>query len=118
MWDEIATGGFNEESLALPHPLHNLEHGQIVLYYNGLAGSEADNLRGYADDNRLAVVAAPAPAGVDAKMTLTGWTKRQSCDGVSSAAIEEFRKRFQGKAPEGGAGWAQVLTTVDDQIEE
>jgi hypothetical protein len=33
MWEGQATGGFNEQAVPLPLPVHNLEHGQFVVYY-------------------------------------------------------------------------------------
>lgn len=104
MWEPLAPTGFLEQALALPEPLHNLEHGTVIVYYDdGLDDSDLGGLRAYAERAGSAVIAAPAPDGVDAPVTLTAWRKLQSCDEVSSAAIDEFRRSFQGKAPEGAA---------------
>ena len=103
MWEELVPGGFSASPMALPAPLHNLEHGQIIVYYTDLDPDEEEALVGYADDDAAAVIAAPAPEGVTGRITLTGWTALQSCDDLSTAAIDQFRRRFQGGAPEGAA---------------
>lgn len=102
MWEPVLPTGFIDRVLALPEPLHNLEHGQVIVYHQDLDDDEIEGLKSYARDARDAVIVAQAPEGVEAPITLTAWRKLQSCDEPSSAAIDEFRKNFQGKAPEGG----------------
>lgn len=102
MWEPVMPGGFVDRPIALPEPLHSLEHGVIAVYYKDLAGDEQAALKNYADANSAKVIAAPAPEGVDAKITMTGWTKLQSCEELSTAAIDEFAETFSKEAPEAG----------------
>jgi hypothetical protein len=93
--------------------VHNMEHGQIVLWYSpDLTAEEKDVVEEIVEDEPVATVATPydgldegtgivmsawlAPEG-DSK---TGTGVLQSCEKVSQAAVNEFRRDYQGKSPE------------------
>jgi hypothetical protein len=88
------------------HFVHNLEHGEIVIWYQpSLPAEVRDDLEAYinrpSSDNALLALSydqAPAP------LTLTAWGAMQQCDGLSEEVIDAFRERFQGKGPEAGVG--------------
>ena len=103
MWEPVMPGGFTDRPVALPEPLHALEHGVTVVYYNDLGAEELEALENYANTVSAEVIAAPAPEGVDAKITMTAWRKLQSCQELATAAIDEFKAEFQDDAPESGA---------------
>ena len=101
-----ATAGFSSEPIPEEQLVHNLEHGQIVIWYRPDAPESAiDQIEQIVDRQQgaqqNALVAAPFD-GIDDRYTyaLSAWGASQSCARVSEAAIDAFRERFQGKGPE------------------
>jgi Protein of unknown function (DUF3105) len=103
-----ADAGFYPPDAAAQLPderfVHNLEHGQIVIWYNP-NGPESviEDLEAYIDkqsgNQAIALLAVPydqAPNNV----TMTAWGAMQSCDAVSEDVLDTFRGRFQGMGPE------------------
>lgn len=97
-----ADPGFHEEPIDERRLVHNLEHGQVVFWYDPNASPETlENLRQIVSTDRLALVAAPypqVPSGHD--FVMTGWTASQACAEVSQEVVNNFRRRFQGRGPE------------------
>lgn len=82
--------------------IHNLEHGQIVIWYRpDISESSIDALEQIADKYAESTVVAPY-SGIEVQFSyaVTGWTALEKCAQVSEAAINEFRKDYQGAAPE------------------
>ena len=96
-WETPADPRFYDQPIPLAQVVHNLEHGQIVIYYQGLSEEERERLESYVNDARPALLAMPAPAGLQGKLVMSAWTVAQTCETASSAAIDEFRRRFQGR---------------------
>jgi hypothetical protein len=106
-----ADAGFYPNPLEPEQLVHNLEHGQIVIWYDPeAADSTVEGIQALVEDaNSKAqragfvepLLAAPfeglAP-GFD--YALSGWRNLQSCASYSRAAIDDFRSEFQGRAPE------------------
>lgn len=99
-WQTPAVASFYSDAQSLSQVLHNLEHGQIVIYYDGLDEERTTQLEAYVVDSQGSVLAQPAPEGTDGELVMTAWGQLQRCDILSSAAIDSFRRRFQGKGPE------------------
>lgn len=86
--------------------VHNLEHGQIVIWYSPDAPDNViDDIESYIDaqtgQQSLGILAAPyeaVPQGYN--FTVTAWTEAQSCQRFSSDVVDAFRARFQGRGPE------------------
>ena len=86
--------------------VHNLEHGQIVIWYSPDAPqSVIDDIENYNDaqrgEQRLGILATPysdEPEGYN--FTITAWTRSQSCEEFSPDVVDAFREQFQGKGPE------------------
>jgi hypothetical protein len=86
--------------------VHNLEHGQIVIWYSTDAPeSVLDDIENYIDaqtgQQSLGILAAPyeaIPEGYN--FTVTAWTEGRSCERFSSEVVDAFRSRFQGRGPE------------------
>ncbi|MGH2807341.1 MAG: DUF3105 domain-containing protein [Actinomycetota bacterium] len=94
--------GFYSEPLPPEQVVHNMEHGQIVLWYRpDLPSNTIDQIEELVDREASATVAVPYDniQGDDA-IVFTAWTASQTCAEVSEAALNEFRRQFQGKAPE------------------
>jgi hypothetical protein len=83
-------------------PVHNLEHGQIVIWYSPDAPEDViSDIEAVTKQERFATVALPyADLQTDKNFVLTGWTVAQECDQVSQTVVDEFRRSYQGMGPE------------------
>ena len=86
--------------------VHNLEHGQIVIWYRpnapqGVIDNIDDYISKQSGNQALALVAVPYE-DLDDRYTLalTAWGAMQSCAEVSEDVIGAFREQFQGRGPE------------------
>ena len=80
--------------------VHNLEHGQVVIWYRpDLDAEMKDRIERLAEQESTATVALPYE-GIDDKhsFVLTAWGNKRSCAKVSQAVVDDFRTQFQGKA--------------------
>jgi hypothetical protein len=108
-----AEPGFYSDTVASESLVHNMEHGQIVLWYNPDAPQELkDNLEGLIDnaddsDNPdvgggapplIAVPYDDVPEGMN--FVMTAWGASQACEKYSLAAVNDFRTTYQGRGPE------------------
>jgi len=90
--------GFYDEQIPPEGPVHNLEHGQIVIWYSPDAPQDIiADIEDVTDQERFATVALPyAGIQTDKNFVLTAWTVSQECDLVSQAVVDEFRRNYQG----------------------
>jgi len=101
-----APAGFYPAPLRPEQLVHNLEHGQIVLWYRPDASEETITaIEALIDREPLAqeaaLLAAPYDGVPDAdSFVLTAWGASQSCDRVSQEVVDEFRAEYQGRGPE------------------
>lgn len=97
-----ANTGFYAEELPQEQLIHNMEHGQIILWYSPeLPPTTVDQIESLVDKQAQATVAVPYP-DIEApnEIVVTAWTASMTCEKISEAAINEFRKEFQGNSPE------------------
>lgn len=92
--------------------VHNMEHGQIVLWYSpDLTAEEKDVVEEIVKDEPIATVATPYDLEADTGIVMSAWLAPegdaetgtgvlQRCEKVSQAAVNEFREKYQGKSPE------------------
>lgn len=107
-WIDPAPSGYNPPSSLGEIPaeriVHNMEHGQVAIWYSPDAPSAVvDDLEGYFDNTSGAVALLVEPfEGIEApyNFTITAWGASQSCEEVSEDVLDAFRERFQGKGPE------------------
>jgi hypothetical protein len=95
----VQTGFYENAAEAPPEGVvHNLEHGQIVIYYNPDAPDEViDDIELAVKSEPIATVATPySGLPADANLVLTAWTVSQSCEQVSMEVVNEFRSAYQG----------------------
>jgi hypothetical protein len=109
-YGEPAGAGFYEPATASRIPeeqfVHNLEHGQIIIWYAPTAPEELrENIQDYIESQpgeySITLIGVPyeqVPAG--SNYTMTAWGAMQSCEQFSAEAIDSFRTEFQGKGPE------------------
>jgi len=101
-----APWGIKDANLPNEVTTHNLEHGGIVIAYNGLTTTEVDQLktlvRNLMSSGFPKVILEPYPKLTDAKVALTAWTwlyKIQSVD--QTQIVRFFRAHYEPvEAPE------------------
>jgi hypothetical protein len=81
--------------------VHNLEHGGIVIQYNGLSAADVQRLTDFVKRDAYHLILAPYPALPSSeKVAATAWTHLLTCDGVNEAALQSFVNAFRDKGPE------------------
>jgi hypothetical protein len=109
-----AQAGFYTSALPPEQLVHNLEHGQIVIWYAPDAPDAVkEDIEQIVRDQPLATTASPYEGELDGNFALTAWFHAeeaggfpegagvmQTCEQVSEAVVDEFRRNFQGKSPE------------------
>jgi hypothetical protein len=101
-FEQPAVAQFYSEPLPPEQVVHNLEHGQIVIWYSTDAPEGVvDNIQTVVRQEPTATLAVPYP-GVpeDKTFVLTAWGASMACEQVSQVAVNEFRTTYQGKGPE------------------
>jgi hypothetical protein len=94
--------GFYTTPVEPPTLVHNLEHGQIVIWYSPDADERViDQLEFLTNQVPEATVASPYEnVPEDASFVLTAWRHSQACDLPSQEVFDAFRRQFQGQGPE------------------
>ena len=82
--------------------LHNLEHGQIVIWYRPDAPSEIKEQIETLVRQQPAATAAVPYSDIEApnNFVLSAWGSSRACEKVSQEVVDDFRREFQGKGPE------------------
>ena len=84
--------------------VHNLEHGQIVIWYRADVedlGFMEKQIEELVSQEPLATVGTPYDDIQDGyNIVLTSWARSRACVNASQDVVDDFRRRFQGKAPE------------------
>ena len=108
-WETPSDHGFYPDVIPEESLVHNLEHGQIVIWYDPDATAETkDDLEAFAESANEGeptgpVIAAPYADVPEGKsFVLTAWTASQACSAYSLDAINGFRETYQGRGPETG----------------
>ena len=94
--------GFYSEQIEAEKVIHNLEHGQIVIYYNPDAPQDTiDDIEQLTEQEEEATVAVPwAEIEEPSQFVLAAWGNLQECVQASQEVVDEFRIDFQGQGPE------------------
>lgn len=79
--------------------VHNLEHGGVIVHYNGLPNPQVDKLESAVDSYRDGVVSNPNPK-IDGQVVLTSWRKMRKCEKYSPEVVQAYVKQNCGKGPE------------------
>jgi hypothetical protein len=99
--DQVAGPGFYTSPIEAERLVHNMEHGQLVIWYDPAAPAEVrDDIEAFVEENLDAILAAPYDQVPEGTFTITAWTASMSCEQFSEAALADFRERFQGRGPE------------------
>jgi hypothetical protein len=101
-WPISADPGFYTVELPPEELVHNLEHGQIVVWYAPYIEAQTQSaLELLVARYPAAIIAVPSESVQPPfEFVLTAWGASQSCVKVSKAVIDRFRYKFQGRGPE------------------
>lgn len=94
--------GFFEDPVDPGALVHNMEHGQIVFWYDPEAPQDVvDSLEEVVDQEFEASIAVPWD-DLDPKynFVMTAWGASQGCGEVSQDVVNNFREEYQGRGPE------------------
>lgn len=91
--------GIYDNNADISQMIHSLEHGYIILYYNGISQNEINSLINIQRSDPFKVIVAPYP-NMEQKVALVAWAHMQNCDGVNEAAIRSFVEQFRNQGPE------------------
>jgi hypothetical protein len=110
-----AQAGFYPSPLPPEQLVHNLEHGQIVIWYAPDAPDEVkEDIEALVGEQPIATVASPYEGELEGNFALTAWLSAeeaddggpdgagvmQTCEQVTQGVVDDFRRNFQGKSPE------------------
>lgn len=97
-----ADAGFYDTAIPEEQAVHNLEHGQVVIWYSPDAPQETiDAIQSVVDDEPIGLVAVPydsVPSG--SEVSFSAWGASQSCADFSNDVLNQFRATYQGRGPE------------------
>jgi len=103
--------GIYDQLVPFEATTHNLEHGGIVIVYNGLSVGEITQLKQFVTDTLKTkyqkVLLEPYPGLRDAKITAVAWDWRLILQTLDTASLFKFiTVHYDGaEAPEPGAAW-------------
>lgn len=94
--------GFYETVIPSESVVHNLEHGQIVIYYPKGDPDTAAKVKTYVSERRSFLVAVPReqPLPGGAKVAWTAWGKSQLCTAFDKDALSRFQDAYANQGPE------------------
>ena len=97
-----AESTFFTDQIPPEQPIHNLEHGNIVIWYSPAADEETlSDIEALVEQEPNATLAVPYPdLEPPYSLALTGWTALQKCEQVSQEVVDQFRRDWQGEGPE------------------
>jgi len=94
--------GFHSEPRPEETYVHNMEHGQVLVWYSPDAPQQTiDAIESVVENDAVALAALPydaIPSG--SELVFTAWGASQACADFSNAVFCEFRNEFQGRGPE------------------
>lgn len=97
-----AAPGFYDEPINPGTLVHNLEHGQVVFWYDPDAPQEVlDAIEAAVDQEAAASLAVPWDQ-IDGpfNFAMSAWGASQHCTQVSQEVVDAFREEYQGRGPE------------------
>lgn len=91
--------GVYDNNVDVTQLIHSLEHGYVILYYNGISQDEINQLASIQRSDSFKMIVAPYP-NMPYKVALAAWARLQTCDGVNEQAIRSFTAQFRNQGPE------------------
>ncbi len=91
--------GVYDNNVDVTQLIHSLEHGYVILYYNGIPQDQINQLVNIQRSDSFKMIVAPY-ANMPYKIALVAWTRLQPCDGPNEQAIRSFTAQFRNQGPE------------------
>ena len=95
---------FYSEPVEKERMVHNLEHGQVIVWYSPDAPQATiDSIETYVSGELPEIIAAPYDGEFSdgpGEFVLGAWGANQVCSEFSIPVVEAFREGYQGKGPE------------------
>jgi hypothetical protein len=83
------------ETNTIYRAVHSLEHGGILIWYDGLSKKQQSTLeKAYRDERKVIVVPYPQLKG-DTHVAVTAWGRLADCQKVSTKYIDAFIDRYR-----------------------
>ena len=96
-----ADSGFYSSPVESERLVHNLEHGQIVIWYKTDAPEDVkDKIEQYTGQDKFALIAVPYDYDGPGNFAMTSWGVSQTCETPSQTVMDQFRKDNQGHGRE------------------
>ncbi len=93
-WSRPASWGIKDSAEPNERTTHNLEHGGIVIAYNGLAAEQVTRLKAVAgklmSEGFRKIIVQPYPQLTDAKLALTAWSWLLKLNDYDEAEVVRF----------------------------
>ncbi len=91
--------GIYDSSIDVTMEVHSLEHGYVIIHYNGIPSDQLQLLKEIVSRDPRKMILSPYPS-MPYKITLTAWDHLQTCTGVSTQDISSFVAEFRDQGPE------------------
>ncbi len=91
--------GVYDSPIPVTQEVHSLEHGYIVIHYNGITGNQVQQLASLSQQDPRKLIVSPF-ASMSYQVSLTAWDHLQACDGVDLQVIKNFIGEFRDRGPE------------------
>jgi hypothetical protein len=79
--------------------VHSMEHGYVILFYNGIPQDQVDQLVRIQQSDPFKLIVAEYP-NMPQKIAIAAWDHLQNCDGVNEQVIRSFIAQFRDHGPE------------------
>ncbi|MEA2460566.1 MAG: hypothetical protein QOH90_743 [Actinomycetota bacterium] len=97
----IADTGFYATPVENERLVHNMEHGQIVIWYkNSASQDEKDKIEDYVNEDPDVMVGVPYDFDGPGTYVMTSWRWSMNCETPSQTVMDQFRKDHQGHGRE------------------
>jgi hypothetical protein len=91
--------GIYDNPIDVTMEVHSLEHGYVVIHYNGIPSDQLQQLKDIVSRDPFKMILSPYPS-MPYKISLTAWDHLQTCTGVDTQAIASFVAQFRNQGPE------------------
>lgn len=91
--------GIYDTPIDVTMEVHSLEHGYVVIHYNGIPSDQLQQLQDIVSRDPFKMILSPYPS-MPYKISLTAWDHLQTCAGVDTQAIASFVAQFRNQGPE------------------
>lgn len=91
--------GIYDANADITQLVHSLEHGYVIMFYNGLPQDQVNQLINIQRSDPIKTIVAPYP-NMPNKVSLVAWAHMQNCDGVNEQVIRSFIAQFRNQGPE------------------